>query len=148
MPLFECVNDKLLLEGLGFKILIKEHLHGKGNICKALKEGNNLKGMVDEDPDANKPMYYNKLELKNYIHNFRVYVDSKHNNRLVELCPDLENWLIHFFVSNNIELNQLNLPEDAERFKNLSKDQKDTVRQLLNDLMSSPELRKLKSYLI
>lgn len=148
MPYYECENDKLFLEALKIKLERKEHARGKGNICKKLKEGNYLVGLVDEDPGINPPSYYNKLKKINTVHNINIYEDSKHNNKIVELCPDLENWLINLFRNHRIDFQQNDLPENAEKFKILSKTQNKKVKELIETLLErSSELQKLKQYL-
>lgn len=147
MPYYECSNDKRLLEALQITISKKEHVGGKGNVCNSLKIGNNLKGLVDEDPNSNKPSYYKKLIKINSNHNINIYSDSKHNNTLVELSPDLENWIINLFKIHKINFQQNDLPEDADKFKILSKTQKAKVKEIIESLINCSELQTLKQYL-
>lgn len=147
MPYYECVNDKILLEALKITLQRKEHARGKGNVCKALKEGNYLKGLVDEDPLANQPSYYKKLQRLDSTYNINVYEDKLHNNILVELCPDLENWLINFFNIYNINFQKNNIPNNPERFKNLSNTQKEKVIELITTHSDKQEFQTLKQYL-
>ena len=61
----ECLPEEVLLLNMGLTRDVILHHSGSGAVCRALDEGTNLFGLIDEDPDRNfQHDYYNKLYLK------------------------------------------------------------------------------------
>ncbi|MHA1322832.1 MAG: hypothetical protein ACTSRL_08540 [Candidatus Helarchaeota archaeon] len=83
----ECDPDYMLVRTLtNFSKRYIIHHGGKFEICKALKNSENSKGVIDEDPGYPQPKYIEKLVISEDLPalNLKVFNDEIRNN--VELC--------------------------------------------------------------
>ncbi|MHC4424894.1 MAG: hypothetical protein ACYSYV_02220, partial [Planctomycetota bacterium] len=95
--LVECDADEAVLRALGVARKQLLHFGGKGKVINRLKELPGATGVVDEDPASAQPR-----DLNNYqgevqtAEGLRLLTrQGKGGQRLILVCPKLEDWLIH-----------------------------------------------------
>ncbi|MBI4324484.1 MAG: hypothetical protein HY674_04400, partial [Chloroflexi bacterium] len=95
MRLFlECKADETLAIALGVPRRAIVHSHGKGKVSKGLKKHAGVTGFVDEDFGSAEPTTFARFIEVTATHDVKLKVDKAQNNRLVVVCPKLEDWII------------------------------------------------------
>lgn len=151
MILFECDADETLLKFLLDELPEKEfeHKHGKGNVLKWIFKTEDSIGLVDRDQDSHKLGYYNQLEELDFSNHFRYSIFTAPNgNKIVELEPRLEEWLLRVAKLEGSDLNQHRLSSDVNRFKNQINLNPKKLKNLLETLVDSEHIQKLREVLI
>ena len=93
----ECKPDTALVRKLsGLPRRQLRHVRGKSEVCNRLKADVNCRGLVDEDPGNPKPPYLSEILLARepLELGLKVYEDKLRVNRLIVLCPKLEEWIL------------------------------------------------------
>lgn len=147
---FECDNDEALLNIFSVNKKSKKHSFSKGNVCNSLKKVNASIGMVDEDPSTQQNKYIKELgkPIKE-TYSIKTFIDLKRNNKIVMLCPRLEEWLYSIAKSNKInpvDFGLPKLPEDLHKTEFIKI--KNKLSTFLEKLLPTKELQYLKSELI
>lgn len=117
MILIECDNDESLVRGLGFARKQIEHHASKGRVGKAMEKITGLAvALVDEDPGAGLPAYFQQFREIENLTNFRMRLlrHSRDQKWIVELRPDLEPWLVEAARSDLVPLKSHHLPETRQ----------------------------------
>ncbi len=143
---FECDNDEALLDIFFIPKKSKKHSFSKGNVCNSLGKVSDSIGMVDEDPQTQQNKYITSLgkPIKNN-HNIKVFVDSKRNNKVVMLCPRLEEWLYGVANKNGINPTDYELPKSPDELHELEFQKiKNKLSNFLQALLKTQELQYLK----
>ena len=146
---FECDNDEELLKVISIPRKDRKHCSGKSKVCKDLKRTNDSKGIVDEDPQSLQDKYITSLGNPTQVnHDVNIYIDNNRNNKIVMLCPRLEEWLYKISRINKINPVDYGLPgnPDAihkEEFRKI----KTNLTNFLNDLLNTGEFIFLRSQL-
>jgi hypothetical protein len=147
---YECDNDEALLNFFLIPKANKEHSHSKGKVCKAIKKTNDVIGLVDEDPSVQQPK--DITSLGNPITNcndIRIYVDIKRRNKVVMICPRLEEWLYNVARKNKIDPTTFGLDKDPDKLhKEELRKIKTKFNIFLQALENTNELKFLKSKLV
>ena len=103
--------------------------------------------MVDEDPGATQPTYLARLPLGSETTEFglKLYRDSSRNNRIVVLCPKLEDWLLRAAADSGLSMSTYRLPDRANTLHGVINLDERKIQRLLSDLddARSPRLREL-----
>ncbi|MEI7483071.1 MAG: hypothetical protein WCK13_00015 [Ignavibacteriota bacterium] len=147
---YECDNDGALLDFFSIPKKDKEHSFSKGNVCNSLSKNTGVIGLVDEDSGTQQPSYIAGLGNPFAAnHGIKVFNDIPNNNKIVMLCPRLEEWLYSVAKANNINPVDFGLPHTpnglhSEEFRKV----KTKLNDFLEALNSSKELKFLKSQLI
>lgn len=147
--LFECDNDEELLKVFSIPRKDRKHSFGKSNVCKNLKKIKDSKGLVDEDPQTQQDRYITSLGNPTQVnHDVKIYIDNNRNNKIVMLCPKLEEWLYLIARRNKVNPVDYGLPKspDAlhkEEFRKI----KTNLTNFLNDLLNTDEFIFLRSHL-
>ena len=149
----ECRPDELLVRqvtGLPRRQVVHE-AKGKGEVCNRLMKNRDLVAMVDEDPEATQPRYMTRLSLgrERAELGLKLYLDRDRNNRIVVLCPKLEDWLLRAAVYSGLSMNTYSLPSRAnELHREINLDER-KIERLLADLdnSGSPRLLELRRLL-
>ncbi len=149
----ECKPDGILVR----RVTRLPHRHvvhetkGKGGVCNRLMKGSGLSAVVDEDPGESQPKYMAGLTLKSDSAELglKFYLDQARNNRIVVLCPKLEDWLLRAAADAGLSMNDYGLPDRAnDLHRKINLDER-KIEKLLSDLdeAGSPRLRALKNLL-
>jgi hypothetical protein len=116
MSLFvECKPDETLAFALGIPRREVEHAGNRAGVCKQVSSKSDMTGMVDEDPETAPLPYMKTMVEKVMEHQLRVLFDAKRNNRLVVICPRLEDWLVQTAKSAGLKLTDFGFDSDNGR---------------------------------
>ena len=126
-------------------------LRGRGEVCRQLMRTRNQIGMVDEDPGDRPPDYFRELDLRvnRVALGLKLYRDRRRNNRLVVLCPKLEDWLLRAARDAGLRMADYGLPSRSNRLHDVINADIRKLQRLLNGLSDagSPRLNELRRLL-
>jgi hypothetical protein len=136
--LVEDAPHKSLLCSLGISRKSILVMGAKGNVIRKLKDRPGDVGIVDEDPRSIQTQSH---ELANYQEIERgegLQVFARRGNggqRLIVLCPIVENWLIDRAGTCGIDPKQYHLPSTAKELKDLLHyEEKEWFRRFVGEL--------------
>jgi hypothetical protein len=153
MIYLECKADQTLVRALtrlpGREI---SHERNKSEVAKSLSETRNALGMVDEDPTApTQPPYLTRMRTLRDMpdRGLKVLVDEPRGNRVVVLCPRLEDWIIRAAQEATLDLTdpRYNLPNTAKRLHETINIDLRKFERLLQDLAGAPRVISLREEL-
>ncbi len=147
----ECKPDFTLVKSLT-KIPKKEIIHemkGKSEVCKKLERQRNCKGLVDEDPLSTQPSYIKKVKLENELFQYelKVFRDESNENRLIVLCPRLEEWILKAAQEADLNVERYHLPNIPGKLHRVINLDLSKFERLLKDLKDSERLKTLRKLL-
>lgn len=148
----ECKPDFALVKSIT-KIPKREIIHetNKPEVCKRLERQRNCEGLVDEDPSSTQPPYIGKLRLENNLpqDELKVLYDESRDNRLIVLCPRLEEWILKAAREANLNMEKYPLPNTPEKLHRVINLNLDRFERLLKDLKDhdSKRLKSLRKFL-
>lgn len=145
--------DRVLARRLGVSRREIEDGKGKGGVLRRLIQGQNCRGLVDEDPGFPIPTLMNRFveasadDLMRL--GLRIYRHGERGNTLIVLCPKLEDWLIAAAREVGLTLDDYGLTASPNRLHDVINDDLRKLDRLLDDLLSaqSPRLLRLQSLL-
>ena len=144
----ECDNDVALLTGLGKTRKQRKHAGSKGEVCNLLKKSKNEIGIVDEDPGKSEPSYKKELSVISSNYDFKIYTDNKRGHILIEICPELEEWIIKIANKNHFNFSDYFLPDTPDKLREINDNQrKHLIKMIIDMTLRSQELQKLQKYL-
>lgn len=146
MHIVECDPDVILMSSLASipKRRI-EHGYGKSRVLRRLLKHPDSIGMIDEDPLSTQPGEYlqrfvvvnnseeNQIKTLRYAHG---------NDRLIVLCPRLEEWIIESCRRIHVELRRYNLPNNGNQLHEEINDKLNRFQQLVSDLIPQSQMLK------
>jgi len=114
--LVECDADEAVLRALGVAKKQLLHFGGKGTVINRLKELPGATGIVDEDPASAQPRDLNNYQEEGQTtEGLRLLTrQGKGGQKLILVCPKLEDWLIARAKSSGIRPEDYGLPSDPE----------------------------------
>jgi hypothetical protein len=116
MSLFvECKPDETLAIALGVSKRNLEHAGSRARVCAQVSLRSETMGMIDEDPNAAPHPYMQNLRESLVEHQIRVLSDSERKNRLVVICPRLEDWLVECAKSGGLKMTDFGFESDNGR---------------------------------
>jgi len=135
--LVECDADEAVLRALGLPRKQLLHFGGKYELVKKLKERTHDIGMIDEDPGKGNPPRdmgsYRQIDSAEGLH--LLTRQGSGGQRLVVICPKLEDWLIDRAKSSGIRPEDYGLPSDPDRLHGIPRyGQKEGFRRFLEKL--------------
>jgi len=134
--LVECFPDEAILRFLGVPRKRVLHERSKGNVFNRLRNLPGATGMVDEDPGSGQPRdlsSYREIETGEGLRLLARQGSS--GQRLIIVCPRLEDWLIHRAALSDVRPEKYGLPSDANRLHSIARyDRKDGFRRFLAEL--------------
>jgi len=134
--LVECNADEAVLRALGLPRKQLLHFGGKYELVKKLKERAHDVGMVDEDPGKVQPQdmgSYRQTDSAEGLH--LLARQGSGGQRLVMICPKLEDWLIERAKSSGIRPEDYGLPSDPDKLHSIPRyEQKDGFCRFLAEL--------------
>ena len=146
----ECKPDFTLVKsitGIPKREII--HAGGKSEVCKRLEKNKNHKGVVDEDPWSVQPPYLKKLETKENLSDYELkLLDDNNDNRLIVLCPRLEDWILKTAKEADVDVRKYNLPEDPTKLHEVINNKIDKFDDLIENLKDHERLKILKNLLM
>ena len=121
MIFVECNPDEVLviaLTGIRRRDL-RHELKGKGEICNRLRKVSDCVGLLDEDPGSGQPAYLREasLEEDNTELGLRILRHEGTENRLILLCPRLEEWVLAAAKGAGVDVRQYGLPNDPHQLR-------------------------------
>ena len=135
--LVECDADEAVLRALGVTKKQLLHFGGKGNVINRLKKLPGTTGIVDEDPASAQPRDFNNYQEEvQTTEGLRLLTrQGKGGQRLILVCPKLEDWLIHRAKSMGVEPENYGLPADPNRLHSIPRyEQKEGFCRFLAEL--------------
>lgn len=159
MTFFECYADEALLRFFGFssKQLSGGHSFGRSNVSRKLRKVADSIGVVDEDPGAAQDDYLKYLMTLPPIHKDSYLIsskDSKANNILVVMRPNLEAWAIKLAHERGIDLSnaKYGLSMDVSKLHEILMLQKNSKKrykfiEFISDISDHKAIVKLKELL-
>lgn len=152
MFVVECTTEVTLVTTL-LSVSRKEvdHVSGRSRVIRKLvRNYENSIGVVDEDPNGTHSHNMQRFRETDFLEReaLRILHHNRRNNRLIVLCPRLEEWIIEASREANIDLNQHNLPNDPEALHEIINIRIDRFQSLLEELMHrSNRVKALRSHL-
>ena len=153
----ECKPDHELVRSLASVPIEKvEHAGNKSGVVKKLTRHRgapnyeNSVGMIDEDPLSTQPPDLEKFREIRYLgrHKIRILHYRWLNNRLLVLCPRLEEWIVEAAREARINLNEYGLPSDPRKLHEVINLGIKRFRDLVEDLMKqSNRVKELQAQL-
>ena len=135
--LVECDADEVVLRNLGIPRKQLFHFGGKDKLISRLKNLSGAVGIVDEDPTSiqHPDLKANYRQAKS-SEGLRFLVrQGSGRQRLVVVCPKLEDWLIDRAKLSGIRLKDYGLPNDPDRLHRIPRyEQKEGFRRFLAEL--------------
>jgi hypothetical protein len=134
--LVECDADEAVLRALGLPRKQLLHFGGKYELLKKLKDRAHDVGMVDEDPGKVQPKDIGSYRQTDSAEGLRLLTrQGRGGQRLVIVCPKLEDWLIQRAKSSGIRPEDYGLPSDPDRLHSIPRyEQKEGFRRFLSEL--------------
>ena len=147
MIFFECYSDKALLDVL-FPEINKdrlEHKHGKGNVITWIFKQNNSIGLIDRDAIATKSDRFKEMNEVDFDDHYKYTVYKIPNgNFIIEIDPQLEGWILRVSELENVDVRDFGFSSDENRFHEEVLRKPEKFKKLLNALLDSIHLQKLK----
>ena len=148
--LVECNADETVLRSLGVPRKQLLHFGGKYELVKKLKDRPHDVGMVDEDPGKSQPKDMGSYRQTKSAEGLHLLIrQGRGGQRLVIVCPKLEDWLIDRAKSSGIRPEDYGLPSDPDRLHGIPRyEQKEGFRQFLAELKEKDKgMHKLRQWI-
>ena len=100
----ECFPDETLVKVLGRTRRQFEHAGDIGGVCRLLGKHTERLGLVDEDPGKAHPTYLKNLKPLGEQHRVRLLTDPLRDNRVLVVCPRLEEWVVWMLHQHGLHL--------------------------------------------
>jgi len=135
--LVECSADEIVPRNLGVPKKQLLHFGGKYELVKKLKERTNDVGMVDEDPGKLQPQDMSSYRRTDSAEGLYLLTrQGRGGQRLVVVCPKLEDWLIDRAKSSGVRPEDFGLPNDPDRLHGIPRyEQKEGFCRFLAELI-------------
>lgn len=147
----ECYTEEALVRTLT-NLPRREVIHefqGKSQAVFQISRRRDSKGLVDEDPAAIQPTYFQRLSVAEDLqaNGLRVLRDNQNNNSIILLCPRFEEWVVKVAQRSNLDLVTYGLPPEPIRLHRVVNDDLRKIERLFSDLSDSDEFKALRSLL-
>jgi hypothetical protein len=140
----ECKPDKTLVIVLTNKTPDEIfHFGGKSEIFRRMQRERNVIGIVDEDPSAPTHPYIRNLNLENQKYSLKLYLDKPRANKLIVICPRLEDWILEIAKQENINLSDFKIPDNPSEFHSTVNFNITNFQKLLHKLKETENKRLL-----
>jgi len=137
----ECYADEVVLRELGVPRKQVLHEARKGEVFNWLKRTRDAVGMVDEDPDSAQPYDRSNYRQVQVSEGLMLLVrQGSSGQRLIVVCPRLEDWLMRRAEVCGIDPRQYHLPDTPKALHDIPRyEQKDGFRRFLSELAGRDE---------
>ncbi len=141
----ECYPDEAVLRALGVPKRELLHEARKGEVLNWLKKNAGGVGMVDEDPDSPPPHDLGNYQEAEAAEGLRLYIRrGSSGQRLIVICPRLEDWSIQRAKTSNVDLKRSHLPGTAKELHGIPHyEQKDGFPRFLAELNGNDKAMRL-----
>jgi len=142
MHVVECDPDVILVSILT-SISKRRIYHAGGKsavLRKLVLKVTDSVGLIDQDPDRVQPRKFLRKfrEIEHSeIDGLKILLHSRRSNRLVVLCPRLEEWIIRASRDAEVRLNRYNLPNNPEHLHAIINFRLNRFQELVEDLMEN-----------
>ena len=150
--LVECNADEIVLRNLGVTKKQLFHFGGKDKLINRLRNLHGAVGVVDEDPASiqhpDLKISYRQAESAEGLH--LLTRQGSGGQRLVIICPKLEDWLIARAKSSGIRPEDYGLPSDPDRLHSIPRyEQKQGFSRFLTELKERDRgMRLLRQWIL
>lgn len=143
--LVECNADEMVARNLGVSRKQLLHFGGKYELVKKLKERTNDIGIVDEDPGKNQPEDISNYHLINSAERLKLLSrQGSGKQKLIIVCPKLEDWLLGRAKSSDIQPEDYGLPSNPDRLHSIPRyETKEGFKRFLAELIEKDKGMKL-----
>ena len=134
--LVECNADEAVLRALGVSKKQLRHEHCKGEVVKRVRKFDFATGLIDEDPSSAQPRDLDNYKQLQAAEGLRLLArQGSGGQRLVMICPKLEDWLIERAKSSGIRPEDYGLPSDPDKLHSIPRyEQKEGFCRFLAEL--------------
>lgn len=143
----ECKTEEILVVCAQIPKRQIKHLGGKSRVLKRLDNQESCTGLIDEDPFSPQPPKMQKYRPQEALIELglKVLHNRNQDNRLVVLCPRLEEWIIDACKEVRIDIRDYNLPIDPNQLHKEARLNPKNYEKLVEDLFlrNSKRVRKL-----
>lgn len=153
MHVVECDPDVVLVSSLASipkrRVM---HVGGKHQVLRRLiiKDRDSI-GLIDQDPLSVQPLKFlqrfREIEYSE-MDKLKILHYTLRNNRLIVLCPRLEEWIIEAANRARVDLSRYNLPGNPSQLHEIVNFRLNRFKQLIETLMQrSGRVRNLQTHL-
>lgn len=111
----ECLPDEVLVKSLGKTRKQVIHHNDKGRVCKFLEQSGSAQGMIDQDPASAQPTYLSRMQVSSFKHQVQLLTHANLGNRMIVLCPRLEDWVITVCQQANVDISAFGLSNNPRQ---------------------------------
>ena len=149
--LVECNADEVVLRNLGVSKKQLFHFGGKDKLITRLRNLPGAIGVVDEDPTSfqhpDLMASYHQVESAEGL--CLLTCQGSGGQRLVIVCPKLEDWLIGRAKSSGIRPEDYGLPSDPDRLHSIPRyEQKEGFHRFIQELKQDKGMRLLRRWIL
>ena len=148
----ECYPDVQLVQSVTgwHKREVIHEFKGKSGVANKLRNGSGLKGMVDEDPGAIQPSYFERLSVTYDLtqHGIKVLTHNRSHNQVIILCPKLEDWVLAAAQQTGIDVTRYGLLARVNELHSTINHRISNLSRLLRALKETPRIRELRRLLL
>ncbi|MCC6723509.1 MAG: hypothetical protein IT258_03295 [Saprospiraceae bacterium] len=150
MTFVECKPDELLVRVLGVTRKQLRHENDKPRVCGRLSKLEKCTGLVDEDPHTEQDTYIKALKFQEEKHAVKIFKDGKRKNKVIMLCPRLEEWLIFTTQSAGLKMADFGLSDKGNELHREINGRLQAVQKLIEKLIEikSDGILYLKNHLL
>lgn len=140
----ECKPDAALLRTLGFPEKSVQHraVSGKGEVVKHLERHQDVTVLIEEDPLSGQPGVLKGL-LTEELEQYRLKVARKGRNKVVIICPNLEDWLLWLAGQAGVDPEEYGLPRNARGLHQVINKRLDSLDKFLRSLTEHPRSKEV-----
>ncbi|MGQ4875908.1 MAG: hypothetical protein ACP6IY_17725 [Promethearchaeia archaeon] len=133
----ECNPDEVLMLKYGFTKRRIIHSSGKARIAKLLEKNRGHIALVDEDPNGTLIPYFKNTNffLLKQENGYIIKKDLKREYIIIELQPNLEEWIIDACKEASINIKNYKLPNNAISLHHIINNNLKKFEKLLLELL-------------
>ena len=135
MTFVECKPDELLVRTLGIPRKQLRHENDKPRVCGRLSRLEKCTGLVDEDPHTEQDKYIKALNFQEEKFAVRILNDGKRKNKVIMLCPRLEEWMIATTQAAGLKMSDFGLSDKGNELHREINGRLQAVQKLIEKLL-------------
>ncbi len=150
MIVVECDPDEFIVRTLGFAKRLIKHEGGKGTVLGVVRKQGKCIGIIDEDPQTSQPPEMNNYILRDGKKTIKLFMRrNDQSNRIIQISPFLEHWLIIRANHNKISLRDYSLPDNPRKLHDIPHIEKNrNFQKFLDELIRiDEEINTIKQWI-